>query len=330
MRSFSLILFLIALACTLGCSPSSSAPTQREQYLMGTSVSISISGVHRDEANRAADLAFREIRRIQEMMSTFLPESEVSQINRSAGGSWTSVHPELLTVVREALRYGRLSDGAFDITYKPLSGLWSFEPDSRPPDPEEVRRILPLINYQAVRIDDQGRILLEHPGMAMGLGGIAKGYAVDCAVAVLQEQGITNAIVNAGGDLRVLGRPSTDRTWRIGIQDPRNRGEIIRAVAITQGALATSGDYENYFLYQNRRYHHILDPRTGFPARGCRSVTVIAPTTMMADAMATAVFLMGPEKGMALIQELPDIEGMIIDETGKIITSAGFIQEGTT
>lgn len=322
-----IVLFLFLPWCT-ACRPSGPSVTEREQMLMGTTVTISISDTAPEEANRAADLAFAEIRRIEGIMSTYIPESEISLINRSAGREWTSVDPELLFVIREGLRYGDLSSGAFDIAYKPLSRLWHFDPESRPPEAEAVRAVLPLVNYRNVLIDGKERVLLKDPGMAVGLGGIAKGYAVDRAVAVLQGQGIRNAIVNAGGDLRSVGRRSRKKMWRIGIQDPRDPGRLLEAISIADTAVATSGDYEKFFIWRGVRYHHILDPKTGFPARGCRSVTVICPTAMMADAMATAVFVLGPDEGMELIRKLPRLEGMIVNQEGHIIKSAGFRQEG--
>ncbi len=322
-----IVLFCLFAFCAAGCGSTSTPVTHREQMLMGTLVSISISNTDSEKANRSADLAFQEIRRIEQIMSTYLPESEISLINRSSGKDWRSVHPEILFVIQEALDYSRLSNGAFDITFKPLTRLWNFEPESRPPDPKAVRELLNLVDFRSVLIDKEERVLLKKPGMAIGLGGIAKGYAVDRAMAVLEDQGIMNAIINAGGDLRAIGRRSKTGRWRVGIQDPRNRDAVIETIHVPDGAVATSGDYEKYFIDKGIRYHHILDPRTGFPARGCRSVTVICPTAMMADAMATAIFVLGPEKGMDLIQRLPDLEGMIVNDEGEIIKSAGFEQE---
>ncbi len=294
---------------------------------MGTLVDISISGTSPEQANRAADLAFHEIRRIEQIMSTYIPESDISLINRSAGKEWRSVNPELLFVIQESLRYSRLSNGAFDISFKPLSALWHFEPDSRPPSAEEIRKVLPLIDYRNILIDDQKRILLKKPGMGIGLGAIAKGYAVDRAMAVLKAQGIRNAIVNAGGDLLVIGRRSDKQPWEIGIQDPRDRNTMIKKMPVTNCAIATSGDYERFFIFNGIRYHHIMDVKTGFPARECRSVTIVSPTAMMADAIATVVFVLGPEAGMALIEKLPDVQGLIVDKDGEIHSSSGFDKE---
>jgi len=319
--AFAALLVLFQMA---GCRPPEPEPVKREQILMGIPVSITIAGAEKERAHGAAELAFREIARIDQMMSTYLPESDISRLNGAAGTDWVPIDPELAYVIKESRRYSELSQGAFDITYKPLSKLWRFEPGSRPPASEAVQAILPLVDYRAVLLDDTGRGRLDKPGMAIGLGGIAKGYAVDRAVAVLQESGIAHAVINAGGDIRMLGRKSGERAWYVGIQDPRDPNTLMEELALTDSAVATSGDYERFFLYDGVRYHHILDPRTGFPARGCRSVTVISETAMAADALATTVFILGPKKGLSLIEALPDSDAMIVSDAGEIIRSTAF------
>ncbi len=322
------ILALLLLGCGLlfptGCKTPSPPVVEREQILMGTTVSITIAGDDVDHAQRAADRAFGEIRRLERIMSTYLPESEISQINGAAGESWTAVSPELRFVIEAGLRFGELSEGAFDITVKPLIGIWRHEPGSRPPRQREIDSLLPLVDYRAVQIDEAGRVRLRKRGMAIALGGIAKGYAVDRAIEVLQEEGVQNTIVNAGGDLRAVGRRSASRPWRVGIQDPRREDALLTDLSLIGRAVATSGDYERFYIFEGIRYHHILDPRTGRPARGCRSVTVIAPTAMEADALATAVFVLGPERGRALLQRRDGVEGMIVDGKGRTFSTAGF------
>ncbi len=328
---FIALALLIALhvGVAQGCR-SQKPPVQRQQYLMGTTMSISIAGAETEHAHRAAEAAFQEIRRLETLMSTYLAESDVSRVNRAAGETWTAVDPEVLGVIREALRYARLSGGALDITFKPLARLWQFEADSTPPSPAAVQQVLPLVDYGAVLIDGDGRVRLERPGMAIGLGGIAKGYAADRAAEVLRQMGIANATINAGGDVRVMGRPSPERPWRIGIQHPRKRQALLEEVSLSAGAVATSGDYERFFVHEGVRYHHILDVRTGFPARGCMSITVIGETAMMADALSTAAFVLGPEAGLALIEELPGAEAMLVDASGEIHRTTGFQGGGGT
>jgi thiamine biosynthesis lipoprotein len=329
MKNWSvLIVTVLLLSFGIGCGTQDPPVVERQQILMGTSVSISIAGVDEARADQAADDAFHEIRRIEEIMSTYIPVSDISRINQAAGKQWVKVSPELVSVIREGIRFGELSEGAFDIAIKPLTKIWSYEPGSRPPSREEIERLLPLINYHDVLVDDAKGVKLEHPGMAIVLGGIAKGYAVDRAVTVLQSEGITDSVVNAGGDLRAIGRRSGKRAWRVGIQDPRNKDHLIGEIPLADRAVATSGDYERFYIYKGVRYHHILDPRKGEPARGCRSVTILAPTAMAADALATAVFVMGPETGLVLIEKQPETEGMIVGAKGKIFRSTGFPKGG--
>jgi len=323
-KILALILLICGLFLSTGCETTPPPVVEREQILMGTTVSISIAGVDADHAHRAADRAFGEIRRIEAIMSTYRPESEISQVNAAAGKSWTSISPELRFVIEAGLRFGELSAGAFDITVKPLIGIWHIEKGGRPPRQEAIDALLPLVNYHAVQIDAKGRVRLRKPGMAFVLGGIAKGYAVDRAIEVLRNEGVENAIVNAGGDLRAIGRRSLSRPWRVGIRDPRRRNERMADLSLTDRAVATSGDYERFYIYQGVRYHHILDPRTGRPARGCRSVTVIAPRAMEADALATAAFVLGPEKGRTLLQGRNQVEGMIVDGKGRTFSTTGF------
>ncbi len=319
----SALLIVLFAGAAPGCR-SQESQVQRRQYLMGTTMSISIAGAETELAHRAADAAFREIRRLETLMSTYLPESDVSRVNRAAGGGWTAVDAEVLRVIREALRYARLTGGAFDITFKPLARVWHFEPGSVPPPPAALQKVLPLVDYRAVLIDGEGRVRLERPGMAIGLGGIAKGYAADRAADVLQQMGIANATINAGGDVRVLGRPSPERVWHIGIQHPRNPRALLEEISLSAGAVATSGDYERFFVHEGVRYHHLLDVRTGLPARGCMSVTVIAESAMAADALSTAAFVLGPEAGLALIEAEPGAEAMIVDAEGGMHRTRGF------
>jgi len=324
--SLRTVLFLLICGFLLstGCETSTPPLVQREQLLMGTTVSITIAGVDPDRADHAADRAFGEIRRIESIMSTYRPESEISRLNAAAGKSWTTVSPELRLVIEAGLRFGALSGGAFDITVKPLLRIWHIEKSGRPPRQQRIDNLLPLVDYRTVQIDEAGRIRLPKPGMAIVLGGIAKGYAVDRAIGILQQEGVENAIVNAGGDLRAIGRRSASRPWRVGIQAPRRRDQQMADLSLTNRAVATSGDYERFYIYQGVRYHHILDPRTGRPARSCRSVTVIAPTTMEADALATAVFVLGPVKGRTLLRDRTQVEGMIVDGEGRTFATTGF------
>ena len=227
---------------------------------------------------------------------------------------------DLAKILNTALEVSRVSSGAFDPTLGEVIALWGFDsPTPHLPDPAELSAALESVGYQK----------LDHPSgddisVSIDLGGVTKGYAVDEAVRVLQGSGIAGGIVNGGGDLRTFGLKPGGKLWKIGVQDPDDPQELAGVLSIREAAVATSGDYQRYFEKDGTRYHHILDPATGYPARsGLRGTTVIAPTCVVADALATASFVMGPEKGLALLEDLDEVEGVLITEDGKILTTTG-------
>jgi thiamine biosynthesis lipoprotein len=291
---------------------------ERARPLMGTLVEIKVfreaSSLAQIRAGEVIERAFEEISRIDRLMSIYKNDSQISLINQQAGKGYVGVSPEVLQVIKKAREMADLSQGAFDITIAPLVQLWGFTQKNghRPPE-IEIRKILPLVNYKNIMVDEENRsIKLKLSGMSLDLGGIAKGYAVDRAVAVLRDCSIYRALVNAGGDLFALGHPPNKDYWHIGIRNPFVPGRIVGRLKIRDQAVATSGNYENFFLLEGKRYSHILDPRTGYPIQGIASVTILAKTTMEADALATIVAVLGPEKGIALLNSLPDTEGIII------------------
>jgi thiamine biosynthesis lipoprotein len=232
--------------------------------------------------------------------------------------------------VREVLRVSQevseWTDGKFDVTFAALSGLWKFDQDidGRVPDRAEIAARLPLIDYRALTIDDRaGTASLARAGMKVNLGGIGKGYAVDRAVAILRDARLSDFMIQFGGDLFVAGRRG-DRPWRVGIQDPRGApNTLFAAIELTDVAFSTSGDYERFFIRDGRRYHHILDPDTGEPASRSRSVTIMARTATGADGLAKGVFILGGEQGLALIERVPDVEGVIVTADNQVLVSSG-------
>ena len=293
------------------------------QVSMGTVVEITLVGDDEEGAKKAALQAFQEIKRIEQLMSPWINSSDVTRINRSAGEEWVKVSPETLRVIKKAKEISELSEGGFDITVGPLTQLWRIARERGiPPSTEELKRKLDLVNFRNLMIDQEGKIFLRKKGMAIDLGGIAKGHAVDRAFELLRTLGYKNLIVNAGGDLRV-GGSKIDQPWSIGIQDPRSPEKIMATVTISDSAIATSGDYEKFFIYQGKRYHHIFNPKDGLPSDGCQSVTIVCKEGMVADALATAVFVLGPEKGYALCQKLKGVDCLIVDKEGKISLSLG-------
>jgi thiamine biosynthesis lipoprotein len=220
------------------------------------------------------------------------------------------------------LEFSRLTDGAFDITYASAGQYYDYRKGTRPSS-EQLAQALPAIDYHHVVIDPQdSTIRYSYPGVRIDLGGIAKGYAVDRCIAILQDAGIKSAMVNAGGDTRVLGK-HWKQPWMVGIRDPRNEEGLVTMIPLEDTAISTSGDYERYFEKDGVRFHHILNPRTGTSSSGVRSVSIIGAEATTTDALSTSVFVMGTEAGLKLVDSLPDIEAVIIDNQGKMFYSQG-------
>jgi thiamine biosynthesis lipoprotein len=290
---------------------------------MGTVIEITLQGDDDQAAKKASLQAFQEIKRIEQMMSPWIETSDVSCLNRSAGKEWGKVSPETFDVIQRSQKISGLSEGAFDITIAPLTQLWRKARERGvPPLSEEVKKVLGLVNFRNISTRSGGKVFLKERGMAIDLGGIAKGYAVDRAFEILTSLGYKNLIVNAGGDLRTRGLKNNE-PWSIGIQHPRSAEKVMATVSVSDSAIATSGDYEKFFLHQDKRYHHILNPKTGFPADGCQSVTILSKDGMTADGLATAVFVFGPAKGYALCQRLEGVECFIVDREGRTVMTPG-------
>lgn len=296
----------------------------REGEAMGTRVSFSVWTEDDRGAARAVEAGFDEIRRLEAMMTTWSPTSEVSQINAQAGVAPVHVSDETFDVIEMAQRSARMSQGAFDISFYAMHGLWKFDEDLevKVPTRAEIEARLPLIDYRKIIADPRKKtVFLEKKGMAIGLGGIAKGYAVDRAVAILRRAGFNDAIVQAGGDLMFTGSKG-GKPWSAGIRDPRGpRGSYFAVLRLENHAFSTAGDYERYFFLDGKRYHHIIDPKTGYPATRSRSVTIYAPNAFLADAIDDAVFILGWQKGIELVESIPDTGAVIVDGHGGVHVS---------
>jgi thiamine biosynthesis lipoprotein len=288
---------------------------------MGTQVSFAVWTDDDAGAEKAIAAAFDEIRRLERMMTTWRDDSEVSRINQNAGVAPVKVSSETLEVIEAAQHASQISDGAFDITFYALHGLWKFDEDleKKIPPAEEIKKRLPLIDYRKLSIDHKKQtVFLQKKGMAINLGGIAKGYAVDRAVAVLRRAGFANAIVQAGGDLMCAGAKG-GAPWTAGVRDPRGeRSDVFAVMKLIDHAFSTAGDYERYFILDGKRYHHIIDPRTGYPATRSHSVTIYAPNALTADAVDDAVFILGWKKGFEMIDRLDDVGAVVVDDRGEI------------
>ncbi|MFQ5480651.1 MAG: FAD:protein FMN transferase [Thermodesulfobacteriota bacterium] len=328
-RRFSLIFLLFFLMPLLWLQAAAAAQKPadtitRKATVMGTNLEVTYAGIDKERADKAFAVIVKEFRRVENELSEWRGETYVIKINKNAGKAPVAVPHELFMIIKAAEMVSRLSKGAFDITWASMWGLWDFSSAlHNVPDKAKVQARLKKVNYRAVVLDEVKKtVFLREPGMAMGLGGIAKGYAVDSAISLVNAMGIKDIIIKAGGDMRVQGTVGGE-LWRIGIRHPRDKDKLLASLSLRDISISTSGDYEHFFIKDGVLYHHIIDARTGYPARGSRSVTVLGPDTMTTDALSTAIFVMGPKEGMALVERLKGIEVIIVDSKGGLHTSRG-------
>ncbi len=273
----------------------------------------------------AFDASISEIRRIESLMTTWRPDSEISKINAAAGKSAIGVSDETLAIIKDSIHTSAISEGTFDITFQTLHGLWKFDEDldPHPPSEKDIKARLPFVGYKNIVVDDAKKtVRLAKEKTQIGLGGIAKGYAVDRAVAVLEKAGLTSFFVQAGGDLFARGKKPDGTEWQAGIRDPRGpEFKWFAKLPLSDHAFSTAGDYERSYVVGGKRYHHILDPRTGYPATACRSVTIWATSALVADEIDDAVFILGPKKGLALVESLDGVGAVIVDAKNNLWVS---------
>jgi len=308
------ILALSLFGCLISFSGCGSRVYTESKLVMGTVARISVVA-NQSRADRVLELAFEEIKRIEQKFSPYLQESEVSQLNSEGSLSPSS---ETVWVISESLKYSELTKGKFDITVYPIIKIWDIKRREIPAE-KDIKKALKNVGYRKIRIDD-GLVSLN--GTSLDLGGIVKGYAVDRVCGILKKNGITRALIDIGGDIYAMG-DREGKGWSIGVQHPRKENRLIGILQFEDRAVVTSGDYRRYFISGGRRYHHIIDPQTGYPAEGCQSVTIVASSTMKADALSTGIFVLGPEEGMKLVNSLDGVEVVIVDSKGKLIYSDG-------
>jgi thiamine biosynthesis lipoprotein len=295
---------------------------------MGTSLHfIAYTSPQANEAATRAAItrAIAEIRRLEGLLSEWKAESEIGQVNAHAG-EWVAIGPESAQVIERGLWAGKLSAGSFDITFQALSKVWKFggaqEEKPTPPARAEVERLRKLVDYRRVELDKEGGRVRIGKGQQLGLGGIAKGYIVDQAVKVLHQAGVQGFLAQAGGDLYGSGRKPDGSPWVSGVQDPRGQqGQFFAVLELTDHAFSTAGDYARAYVVGGKRYHHIIDPKTGYPATACRSVTIWAPDATTADGVDDAVFILGPEQGLKLVESLDGVGAVIVDAKNRVFVS---------
>jgi len=326
LKSFlPLILLIIVLALASSRGSHKEKSFQRARFLMGTLVEVTIFDEQSHSVLRAAvEDVFEEIGRLEQLLGRRQKKSDIWKVNQNPDRD-VDVSPEVIDVMEAARGFEKVSGGAFNVGIGQLVALWDFDGDSSaPPADEEIKSLLASLRSGEVRADRQSGTVKVISGQAVDLGGIAKGYIIDRAASVLSARGIKNFIVNAGGDMRISGKKK-GKSWRIGLQHPRKKGEVFAHIDVEDEAtsIVTSGDYERFYLHEGKRYHHILDPSTGYPARGLISATIVAPDTMTADALCTAVFVLGREKGMELVSSMPGVEGVLMEDGEKVFISRG-------
>ena len=286
-------------------------------YAAYTTRTIDAAGVR-----RTFERATAEIQRIESLMTTWRPDSDLSRVNDAAPSTAIKVAPETFDVVAEALHTSAISEGTFDITFETLHGLWKFDEDldPHPPDAARIKEKLPLVGYKHVKLDAAARtIALDTAGTKISLGGIAKGYAVDRAAKLLGDAGIESFYVQAGGDLYARGKKPDGNDWSAGVRDPRGPdGSYFALLPLADHAFSTAGDYERSYITGGKRYHHIIDPRTGWPATASRSVTIWAPTAFVADAIDDAVFILGSKRGLELVESIEGVGAVIVDAKNNL------------
>lgn len=319
------VVILVGMTVAFGVGHAKEVLIKRSQYLMGTLVFV--TGVATDDqtAKSAVAEGLKEIRRIEQLMSTWKSASELSKVNAAAGKNPVQVGRENMEVLKAALRMAALTEGGFNIAVGPAVSAWNVSQEGRIPSPQELIEVRPLTSLANVVLDDKaGTVFLKKEGMQIDVGGIGKGYTADLAVEVMKKVGATAGVVALSGDIKTFGRLPDQERFIFGIQHPRkDQGEILGRLELENEAVSTAGDYQRFIMKNGIRYHHILDPVTLQPARGCQSVTIIAKDGVMADGLDTGIFVMGPKKGMALIESLSDVEGVIVNAKGEVKVSSG-------
>jgi thiamine biosynthesis lipoprotein len=319
LRSIALLSLLLTASIS---TPSAAAWFSQQAAIMGTRISIEVWHEDETSAQQAIEAALAEFHRLDQALSPYIESSELYRVNREAATKPVTVSREFFDLLKRSLAFSRLTEGAFDITFASIGYQYDYRKGLKPSD-QTITNTLPLINYRLITLNAESlSVAFGRQGVRIDLGGIAKGYAVDRGIETLQQRSIEHALISAGGDSRLLG-DHRGRPWHIGIQAPRKKGDLAAVLPLSETAISTSGDYERYFEQNGVRYHHIISPKTGRSADELRSVTILGPNATRTDALSTSVFVLGLEKGLALIDRLDDVEAVIIDSQGVMHMSKG-------
>jgi thiamine biosynthesis lipoprotein len=323
-----LLALLAALVLDLAAvQPARAEWVAREEAIMGTRIAVELWATDRARGDELIKQVMDEMRRVDELMSTYKPSSQVSVVNADAASRPVVVEPDLFGLLQTALEFSRITEGAFDITYASVGYMYDYRRHIKPSD-EAIAKALPAVSYRHVILDPKAHsVRFTQPGVRIDLGGIAKGWAVDRGIEILRAGGVEHAFVTAGGDTRIIG-DRFGEPWMVGIRDPRQEGKVIARIPLVDAALSTSGDYERFFEADGVRYHHILSPSTGKPASAVRSVTVIGPSATRTDGLSKTIFVLGIKEGMRVLDALGDVDVIAIDKDEKIYYSKGLARPG--
>jgi thiamine biosynthesis lipoprotein len=314
-------LLLVTLAVLLP-QAARAAWLERTEAIMGTRIYVELWAEDPAKGNEAIDAVMADMRRIDDLMSHYKPESQLSRINQHANEEPVQVDKELFDLIKLSTYYSQITDGAFDITYASVGYLYDY-PKHIHPTEAQIKSALPGVNWRNMLLDEAHHtVRFEHPGMRIDLGGIGKGYAVDRGIDILKARGIQHAVVTAGGDTRIIG-DHMGRPWVVAIQHPDDPTKVVTRIPLSDSAMSTSGDYERFFDEGGVRYHHIIDPHTGHSASKVRSATILAPTATQTDGMSKTAFVLGAEKTLEIINRMPEYDAVFITPDGKILYSNG-------
>jgi thiamine biosynthesis lipoprotein len=314
-----LALFVLFSGCT------EQRTVQKTETIMGTQVTITVVAQTVEQGEAAIDAGMAEVRRFDTMMSLYKETSEITKVNLAAGKGPVKVSPEMIEVVELAAEISRLSDGVFDVTIGPLVVLWQMRlKEGKVPTDDEIAGVRRLVNYRNIVLDKKkSTLFLKKKGMIMDLGGM-KGYIADQVAGLLKRRGTRNALIALAGDIWALGHREDGKPWRIGVQHPREKDKTLTVLELSDRYICTSGDYERFVIKEKKRYHHIIDPRTGKPSTGVISVTLVGDRGALIDPLAKVPFILGAEKGLVLVRKY-GAEAIIVDDQGKVTSTAGII-----
>lgn len=298
---------------------------KRKLSMLGSPLEITVVAKDTIQGNQYIDLAITEVKRIEYLISDWIPSTQISQVNKNAGSKPVKVDKEVFDLVGRAIKVSQITSGAFDISYASMDKIWKFDGSMKAmPTEEAIKKSVSKIGYKNIILDSKAQtIFLKNEGMKLGLGGIGQGYIADKVKELLFSKGCNSGIVNVSGDINAWGRQQDGNPWTVGIVNPLNKNKVFATFPLEDSAVETSGNYEKYVIFNGIRYSHIIDPRTGYPAQGVVSVSVFAKQTEIADALATGIFVMGVEVGIDLVNQLKGVECIMVDDKGKIHSSKG-------